>query len=322
MAESYQGDEQVSEENKLSRRESIKDAAIGAAAVAGAGVLGAAPAQAQTQCTPSWLPAKWDYEADVVIVGLGGAGASAAIEAHDKGAKVLVLEKQPYGEGQLTGYAHFSNSRLCGGVFHSPHPDGDRAAMVEYVKAMMSGENIPWKLEGEQPHVSDAMAKMYVQEIYGLRDWLLSIDPDLDEKAMAPSGEASFPMFPKFKEAKYGATRSIQYKGKPSADRFMPDEKTSNTNGEAWMWALLEEGIRKQRPNISLHFNTPAKRLIQNPDTKEIYGVIAQKDGKEIAVKAKKAVILTAGGLEYNVAMRRAFLEGAGVKGYGFYGSG
>ena len=163
----------MSDKKQISRRAFIKDAAIGAAAVAGAGILNASPVDAQTQCIPSWLPAKWDLEADVVIVGLGGAGASAAIEAHDKGAKVLVLEKQPYGEGNLAGYTHFSNSRLCGGVFHSPHPDGDRTAMVEYVKAMMSGENIPWKLEGEQPHVSDAMAKMYVQEIYGLREWLM-----------------------------------------------------------------------------------------------------------------------------------------------------
>jgi succinate dehydrogenase/fumarate reductase flavoprotein subunit len=221
----------------------------------------------------------------------------------------------------MAGYTHFSNSRLSGGVFHVPHPDGDRAAMLEYVKAMMSGENIPWKLEGEQPHVSDEMAKMYVQEIYGLREWLLAQDPDLDPAAMAPAGEASFPTFPKFKEAKYGSTRNIRHKGPVSADRFVPGPKAGKTSGESLMWALLEEGIRKKRPGIDLHFNTPAKRLVQNTATKEIYGVIALKDGKEIAVKAKKAVVLCAGGLEYNLAMRRAFLEGAGVKGYGFYGS-
>ena len=44
--------------------------------------------------TKPWLPAKWDYEADVVVVGYGGAGAAAAIEAHDAGATVLILEKQ------------------------------------------------------------------------------------------------------------------------------------------------------------------------------------------------------------------------------------
>ena len=48
----------------------------------------------------------WDYEADVVIVGFGGAGASAAITAEAEGASVLVLEKNPEGGG---------NTRYSGG---------------------------------------------------------------------------------------------------------------------------------------------------------------------------------------------------------------
>jgi hypothetical protein len=43
----------MSDENKLSRREFIKDAAIGAAAVAGAGMLGAIPAAAR-RARPAW----------------------------------------------------------------------------------------------------------------------------------------------------------------------------------------------------------------------------------------------------------------------------
>ena len=39
----------------------------------------------------------WDDEADVVIVGYGGAGASAAVAAHDAGAKVLIVEKNDGG---------------------------------------------------------------------------------------------------------------------------------------------------------------------------------------------------------------------------------
>ena len=38
---------------------------------------------------------EWDAAYDVVVIGFGGAGASAAIEAADAGAKVLVLEKMP-----------------------------------------------------------------------------------------------------------------------------------------------------------------------------------------------------------------------------------
>jgi succinate dehydrogenase/fumarate reductase flavoprotein subunit len=43
------------------------------------------------------MPGTWDQEADVVVVGYGGAGASAAIAAHDAGAKVLIVEKNDGG---------------------------------------------------------------------------------------------------------------------------------------------------------------------------------------------------------------------------------
>jgi succinate dehydrogenase/fumarate reductase flavoprotein subunit len=41
---------------------------------------------------------KWSEEADVVVVGYGGAGAAVAITAHDAGSKVLILERAPKGE--------------------------------------------------------------------------------------------------------------------------------------------------------------------------------------------------------------------------------
>jgi fumarate reductase flavoprotein subunit len=43
---------------------------------------------------PVGVPAKWDYETDVVILGAGGAGLCAAEAAMKNGAKVIVLEKQ------------------------------------------------------------------------------------------------------------------------------------------------------------------------------------------------------------------------------------
>ena len=44
---------------------------------------------------PVEVPKKWDYEADIVVVGAGTAGLPAAIEAADAGAKVVVLEILP-----------------------------------------------------------------------------------------------------------------------------------------------------------------------------------------------------------------------------------
>ena len=56
------------------------------------------PANSTTQ-QASFLPSRWDRQADVVVLGFGGSGLVAAITAHDAGAKVLVLEKAPQGGG-------------------------------------------------------------------------------------------------------------------------------------------------------------------------------------------------------------------------------
>ena len=71
-------------------------------ASAGTLVAGAAIAQAAhaSQVHASEAPAEpaWDAEYDVVVLGLGGAGANAAVAAYEEGAKVLVCEKAPEGQ--------------------------------------------------------------------------------------------------------------------------------------------------------------------------------------------------------------------------------
>jgi monoamine oxidase len=76
----------------LSKRNFLK----GMAAVAAGGLAAAQTAQAKPKAD---LPAKWDREADVVILGYGGAGACAAITAKDAGADVVIFEKCAQGGG-------------------------------------------------------------------------------------------------------------------------------------------------------------------------------------------------------------------------------
>ena len=91
--------------NKVSRRGFLKGAAVAAPAIAVANVLGAQKSSVQAP--------KWDKKADVVIIGTGFAGLSAAIAAKDAGAKVLILEKMPQKhEG--------GNSRVSGNMWWTP----------------------------------------------------------------------------------------------------------------------------------------------------------------------------------------------------------
>jgi fumarate reductase flavoprotein subunit len=57
---------------------------------------------------PYGLPEKWNEETDIIVVGTGLAGLSAAIEAAETGLKVLILEKMPYIGG---------NSSIAGGGY-------------------------------------------------------------------------------------------------------------------------------------------------------------------------------------------------------------
>jgi fumarate reductase flavoprotein subunit len=99
------------EKKGLTRRDFVKRTVAGAA---GGLVVGAAgTALAATKAQPkSSLPVQWDYKADMIILGAGSAGQMAAIEAHDKGVKVLLVEMAPS--------PLFAESACCGGSAQIP----------------------------------------------------------------------------------------------------------------------------------------------------------------------------------------------------------
>ena len=105
------------EQKRITRREFVKGAAVGAAGVAAAGVLAGCTTGTPEVITKEvvvtkevpvtvevikevevkpWLPEKWDRETDVVVVGTG-VGQAAAIAAKEAGAgDVLVLERNDW----------------------------------------------------------------------------------------------------------------------------------------------------------------------------------------------------------------------------------
>lgn len=83
----------------ISRREFVKMVGTGAAVVAGVALVpplaaetGLTPAAKPAKPAPADLPAKWDLEADVVVLGAGAVGLPAAIRAAEAGASVIVVD--------------------------------------------------------------------------------------------------------------------------------------------------------------------------------------------------------------------------------------
>ncbi len=145
----------MSTENKLTRREFLKDAAVASAAVAASGVLRATPAAAAP------IPTKWDKEADVVVVGYGFAGAAAAITAAESGAKVLLVEKQAKDK-------HTSNSQMCAGVFISPTNVADA---TDYMK-VLARINLDMP---ETQDLDDELIKVWAESTTANKDWLTQL---------------------------------------------------------------------------------------------------------------------------------------------------
>jgi flavocytochrome c len=119
----------------------------------------------------SKVPEKWDGEAEVIVVGGGNAGLPAAITAHDKGAKVMVLEAS-------TGMAS-SLAMIAGGTPFTG-TDLQKAEGIEDSPDQLYEEAV--KVSGGSPELWRALADRQ-EEVY---EWLKSIGAEPEQVLLAP----------------------------------------------------------------------------------------------------------------------------------------
>jgi len=284
-------EEEMAEEKeaprKVSRRQFVKGAAVGGAGVAAAGVLAScAPAATPTtapeaaptcppatECAPCptpWLPEKWDEEADVVIVGFGGAGANAAIAGYDAGAETLILEVAP--EGREGG-----NTKCTGaGMTHAY----DKGKYLVYLKKLCRGATPEEYLED------------WAEVETGLLDWLdylgieyMQIRHDYGHFFTTTVG--GVPGVPE---------SGISFDSGIDQYQSLRPDGTLVAAGELFL--MFKDHVEER--GIPVLYETRATELIQEPATEEILGVKATQAGKEIYVKARRGVILACGGYENN----------------------
>ena len=102
---------------------------------------------------------KWDHEADLVVAGFGGAGVSAALEAHDLGLKTIVLDRLSGGGA----------TNISGGVIYS----GGGTRIQKEAGVEDSPENMFNYLKHEvRGAVSDETLKKFCDTSVENFDWL------------------------------------------------------------------------------------------------------------------------------------------------------
>lgn len=214
----------------------------------------------------------WDANYDVVVLGFGGAGATAARFAADNGAKVLLVDAAPEGhEGGNTRYS----AQLLG--------TGD-----DFTRTKKYYQNLTAPMS-----LAEDMIDTFVKGMVAMPDYVsnyLGVKP-YSAKDYAPETRSAFEEYPEFE-------------GSESYD-FTTVTKTWF---DASLWQNLKSQVQKRKDKIDVLYATPATELIQDPETRKIEGVVVERQGKSLKIQAKNGVIMTTGGFENNQTMIEDYL--------------
>jgi fumarate reductase flavoprotein subunit len=257
-------------QNFTDRRTFLKTAAAAGAGVTAASLLAA--------CSPvqSSAGVKWDEETDVVVVGAGGTGLAAALEAVETSdAKVIIFEKAAAVGGSTS---------ISGGVI--------QAAGTKFQKELA-------KVEGDTPakHAEFWMAEsegigdkdlitLLANEAPGAIDWMVAHDVNYVDV--------------------YGVSRVPNVDPALNVKRIhVPGGK--GTKAQAGTGAFHIAALNKiaEAKGIAIRTNTEVTALIVDAD-KTVVGVKILADGKEKTIHAKRGVVLASGGVDHNKEMAKA----------------
>lgn len=281
----------------------------------------------------------WDHSVDILVVGSGAGAMTAALRAAHTGADVLMVEKSAvYGGTSAT-----SGGGLwipCNHLMPGCGIDDSADDALRYLGALTEGDVPPANVAAfvhngprmlswlcANSHVDYmAMAEYadYYQQLPGSRPGGRSIDPlPFDAREL---GDDFLQM-----RAPHPQTRVLGLMGytnmegavllskapgwfplllKLSFNYFLdlPWRLRSRRSRRLVMGNALIGRLRKSllERRVPLWLNCPAKELLVENDA--VVGVLAERAGKPLAIRARRGVILGSGGFEHNQELRERFL--------------
>ena len=264
----------------------------------------------------------WHREADVIVLGSGGAALTAAIAAYDFGAKdVVILEKS----GMVGG-----TTAMSGGMLWIPNNLYQQAAgiadsdedVVAYLDALAPGALDPDTLGAfleRGPEMIRYFAEKTPVRFHAYADF-----PDYQPYMPGAKAEGGRSLdneaFPFEQLGKWAARVNPTKMAYPVRGSLMEaingtlDEATLAEReardyrglGQALIGALFKAVLDR---GIPIEFEKRARKLVKAGD--RVIGVIAEDaDGRDFRVRARRGVVIATGGFEWNETLVKAFLRG------------
>jgi flavocytochrome c len=211
---------------------------------------------------------QWDYETEVVVVGYGGAGAAAAIEAHDAGADVLMIDKAPVAGGSTA----ISGAIIVGagtsvqrarGITDSPDE------MYKYYSAAGQGLNDP------------EMMKVFCENSGPNIEWLIGLGMEFIDLLLSSAEDRS----------EYAAITTAKPRGHKVESGGALFKVLKNACDDRGLKSLYETRLKE----------------IVTASGEGVIGIKAENKGKTLFIKARKAVVLACGGYAYNTEMLKQY---------------
>ena len=268
-----------------SRRQFIKTAGAAMCTSAAAALACGASSALADAATPANDTAAdvsgitWDEECDLLVVGAGLAGTTAAITGAQNGAKVVLLEKSPWVNGG-------GNSKYSSGwALFTYNIEGT----ATYLK----------NCRGEFDATPDAIYDAFAANLAETDDWVLGLNPPENNMGYSatPDPSSDYGEYNEHEGAQWNACICMQPQNKPGTYRHV-------------QFFLVDKIRNEFADSIETKVNSPLTALVQDPETKTVLGgVYTDADGKSVYIKANKGVVMTCGGFESDATMCQDYLS-------------
>ncbi|BDR60583.1 FAD-binding protein [Lactobacillus xylocopicola] len=221
---------------------------------------------------------KWNGDYDVIVLGFGGAGGTAARFAADNGAKVLLVDVAPYGhEG---GNTRYSAQHVAMGH--------DQEKIKTYFKQLTA----PFAIDAKTMEAYlDGFVEIpeYFKKYFGIEPYIWSRDYQEGDHVARKKQLCEYP----------------EYEGADTFDFAM----VHNRDFDAELWKVIRKEVVVRAENIDIWLNSRAEHLLTDAQTGEIRGAMITRNHKQYYMHAKRGVVLATGGFENNPQMQQDYLH-------------